>query len=1260
MRVDVGKSFFIFLVCFVLFCWMDTSSQSQPIQPARSTVYEVSVPPISKNLLSSANPTQAAPTGASFDFNDGTSQGWSIIGPADESGYGPFNSNFMAGWADAVNFPTAGLNDAAGDLKGSLQISSVNGHGIFNPAAIWWVLYYTSPDLSSSTTWQKADGFSLKLLNSMEKIAAPPGDHLTLYVNMHVMVRDHVLNQDRYFVNYNYAIPIKNWFVDAKWIHLDFDWSGALYYMSNYTIQQVYVAVWGSLADHFEGGIYLDEVVPFVHLTEMPVIQVQPTFFDQTIPENGTISAPLYISNKGDAILTFSLKASSAAGLRTTAASELVTIKIVDQLSGCPALNAENYQDTRNLRPSSDNLIILPRKVQNNLNILLTGWGVLDPGLALDEMVTHLQSLGHTVTKSNRFPAAVDIYDIMFLLGGGGADEDIPEAVVDNFVGSGKNLILFEGVVESGDFSVSAQSNPVQQKEGWSSFSNATIVDINHPLSQGLVNPISWEGWGTKSILKPGAKVALNWSNGNVLAATYEYYTGKVVYLNNLNAWYGYTYWKGDLANGRKMLENVLNYCVAEEVPWLSFSEKTGIMAPGVSTEVLVNFNAAGLTPANYTAYIAIRSNDVIAGLLELPVTMRVEPAGSPVLAVFPTTLNFENMATTLTFQISNSGSGILSWNIFENPDKSWITSITPATGSGDATITVEVDRTQLAGTSDSGTISIDSNAGGQDITVLIAKEVSLPSHWRYIPNTGNSATVVLPTSANPNINGVPLANGDYIGVFTPARQCCGWKQWQGANLSIPVWGDNDQSSEIDGLKAGEILSYSVFRTSENKEYTRVEVEYQQGNGLYFSNAFMVLNKFKVLPTTLMPLELKAGWNMFSLNIYPTDPNIAAVLNPVQSKLLIAKNSDGQTFIPAYNINDVQSIRYDEGYQAYLKAAENFFVSGSPIPEGTPIYLQAGWSIISFLPAGPNNVKFALISIEKNLILAKNNDGLSYIPQYGINDIGLMRPGEGYQVYLNAIDTLYYPVGALKKSDLTAIEISPQLTENLATMHFQFTANTGENATVVVTTAINPHYSDGTLLENGDEIGIFTRDGLCCGAIVWESKNKAITVWGDNTFTPEMDGFLMGDTLRYRVWRQNTNTEYPAQVSCQPGNSVVYQANGFSVLTNFVGNITTGIFAEDASNIQSGFNLLQNYPNPFNPGTFIQFELSENSKVVLAIHNLQGQHIQTLLNENKNAGQHTVYWNGFDKLGKEVPAGVYFYRLETGKVVYNRKMALLR
>ena len=91
--------------------------------------------------------------------------------------------------------------------------------------------------------------------------------------------------------------------------------------------------------------------------------------------------------------------------------------------------------------------------------------------------------------------------------------------------------------------------------------------------------------------------------------------------------------------------------------------------------------------------------------------------------------------------------------------------------------------------------------------------------------------------------------------------------------------------------------------------------------------------------------------------------------------------------------------------------------------------------------------------------------------------------------------------------------------------------------------------------------------------------------------------------------------------------------------------------------------LFYNYPNPFNGTTEIRYEIADcrcPSPTILKIYNILGQEVKTLLDQVQEPGYYTVTWDGRDKLGQEVPTGIYFYRLTAGDYAENRRMVLMK
>ncbi|UCC80381.1 MAG: Omp28-related outer membrane protein [Candidatus Zixiibacteriota bacterium] len=91
----------------------------------------------------------------------------------------------------------------------------------------------------------------------------------------------------------------------------------------------------------------------------------------------------------------------------------------------------------------------------------------------------------------------------------------------------------------------------------------------------------------------------------------------------------------------------------------------------------------------------------------------------------------------------------------------------------------------------------------------------------------------------------------------------------------------------------------------------------------------------------------------------------------------------------------------------------------------------------------------------------------------------------------------------------------------------------------------------------------------------------------------------------------------------------------------------------------NNFALKQNYPNPFNATTRIDF-LAEGGKVNLAVYNVTGSLVKTLVDGPLEAGIHSIVWDGKDNGGSDVSSGIYFYRLSDSSGESVRRMALLK
>ena len=102
-----------------------------------------------------------------------------------------------------------------------------------------------------------------------------------------------------------------------------------------------------------------------------------------------------------------------------------------------------------------------------------------------------------------------------------------------------------------------------------------------------------------------------------------------------------------------------------------------------------------------------------------------------------------------------------------------------------------------------------------------------------------------------------------------------------------------------------------------------------------------------------------------------------------------------------------------------------------------------------------------------------------------------------------------------------------------------------------------------------------------------------------------------------------------------------------------------GVAERDPEEIRSNaFLLQQNYPNPFFRSTTIRYTLprvSEQNPVRLAVYDITGRLVETLVEESQEPGFYSVQWEG-----KGRASGIYFYHLKSDKFTTTGKLILLK
>ncbi len=413
-------------------------------------------------------------------------------------------------------------------------------------------------------------------------------------------------------------------------------------------------------------------------------------------------------------------------------------------------------------------------------------------------------------------------------------------------------------------------------------------------------------------------------------------------------------------------------------------------------------------------------------------------------------------------------------------------------------------------------------------------------------------------------------------------------------------------------------------------------------DGLYQGEFVVEHNAFggeEIIPVQMQVIEeprhttkrinLTSNWNLVSMNLQPDDENVGLLVSDLVNaqELVMVRDQYGKFYLPSRSgFTNMDAWSAETGYWILMNSPQTLTLSGTTIRSDQPIQLDAGWQIVAYYPRLAMSPENAFVSIDENLVLAKDGNGRFYSPEWDFNSLEMCRNGKGYIVNLREADELIWFGGGEEMAPHRGAPRNPEAQAE----YYSVLPSTGSDMSLLATL---PEYATG-------EIGVWVGDQLVGSGVIKDGR-CGIAVRGDDIFSGDINGAMNGDDLTI-TWWDNNQLVSNIEVDILLGD-LQYTTNSFTVVDI------------KETDLPQDFTVLSAFPNPFNNRTTVTYNLKEESHVTISVYDLSGRKVLLLTNETISAGIHTIEFNAENQA-----SGVYFIQMNLGNVSHTVKTLLLR
>ncbi len=271
-------------------------------------------------------------------------------------------------------------------------------------------------------------------------------------------------------------------------------------------------------------------------------------------------------------------------------------------------------------------------------------------------------------------------------------------------------------------------------------------------------------------------------------------------------------------------------------------------------------------------------------------------------------------------------------------------------------------------------------------------------------------------------------------------------------------------------------------------------------------------------PVLQQTIELPAGWSSISGYLTPVNGELENIFSSISSELIIVQDMTG-AYWPSAGMNTIGSWDPHSGYKIKLSEAASLVFSGYDNVNRT-VELGTGWNLIPVICNDDVPCSDLFAGVSNDLVVVKEIAGTNvYWPPENITTLYQLNSGKAYMVKMTADGSITFP-------QPTGNNHNTPLRPLKSVTDYQYTP-TGTSHLIVIPTEV---YNNGIMA--GDQIAVFTQQGVCSGMIEVENLSQPVVLvaFGNDSTTTAAEGFDNNETFSFELFRPSTTTTYAFEV----------------------------------------------------------------------------------------------------------------------------------